>query len=58
MSISARVGSGPAPLLMEDPILFARKNDEPLRMSIPYMALKEQVRPDKYLLTRIDDLLD
>ena len=39
-------------------ILFSRKKDGTLRMCIDFRALNQQTKPDKYLLPRIDDLLD
>ena len=40
------------------PIIFARKKDGNLRISLDYRALNQYTKPDKYLLPRIDDLLD
>ena len=40
------------------PILFSRKKDGNLRMCIDYRALNKQIRLDKHLLPKIDDLLD
>ena len=40
------------------PILFAKTKDDTLRMCIDYRALNQKTRPDKYLLPRIDGLLN
>ena len=40
------------------PILFAKKKYGTLRMCIDYRALNQKTKPDKYLLPRINDLLD
>ena len=39
-------------------VLFARKKDGSLRLCIDYRALNNITLKDKYLLTRIDELLD
>ena len=48
----------PITFLYGDPILFNRKKDGILRVYVNYRALIQQTRPDKYLLSRIDDPLD
>ena len=42
----------------EGPILSFKEKDRTLRMCIDYRALKQQTRPNKYLLPMIDDLLN
>ena len=40
------------------PILFSRKKYGTLRICIDYRALNQQIRPNKYPLARIYNLLD
>ena len=40
------------------PILFARKKDGSLRMCVDYRSLNRNTRLDRYLLPRIDHILD
>ena len=43
---------------MGPPFFLLWKKDGTLRMCIDYFALNQQTRPDKYLLFRINNLLD
>ena len=50
------IGPSTSPYLA--PILLARKKDRSLKICIDYRALNQQIRPNKYPITRIDNLLD
>ena len=48
----------PSTSLYGAPVLFAKKKDDGLRMCIDYCALNSQIIKNRYILPRIDDLLD